>query len=196
MAEPPAPAAIDPFVALAARFSAPVADLELIARPGCGIVTVMARGGGDAMLRERFRSICGFALPDGAKAAFGGDLAAIGTGPGSWLLVRDGASPDWAEQIAGTMDGTASIVDQSSAYAMLELRGEGARRLLQRGVLLDLHPGSFAAGSAAVTLVAHIGMILWQIDDAPGYRVAVFRSFARSFWHWIETAAAGLAQSR
>lgn len=31
---------------------------------------------------------------------------------------------------------------------------------------------------------------LWQVDQMPTYDIAVSRSFAGSFWHWLETSAA------
>jgi len=37
---------------------------------------------------------------------------------------------------------------------------------------------------AAVTVVDHIGVHFWQIDDVPSYEFCVFRSFAPSFWQW------------
>ena len=55
---------------------------------------------------------------------------------------------------------------------------------------IDLHPRAFKPGDTAVTCVAHIGVQLWQIDDAPTYEFAVARSLAQSFWHWLEASAA------
>jgi len=31
---------------------------------------------------------------------------------------------------------------------------------------------------------------LWQIDDSPTYDIAVPRSLAASFWHWLAESAA------
>jgi sarcosine oxidase subunit gamma len=70
------------------------------------------------------------------------------------------------------------------------VRGPRARDVLQKGVLIDLHPGAFKAGDVAVTPVAHIGTHLWQADDTPAYEIAVFRSFAEAFRHWLEEAGA------
>jgi sarcosine oxidase subunit gamma len=54
---------------------------------------------------------------------------------------------------------------------------------------IDLHPSAFATGFAAATNVAHIGIVLWQLDDRPTYEFAVPRSYALSFWHWLEASA-------
>ena len=63
---------------------------------------------------------------------------------------------------------------------------------MKRGASIDLHPRSFAAGSVATTLIAHIGTIIHQRDDAPTYDVLVFRSFAGSFGRWLDDTAASL----
>jgi sarcosine oxidase subunit gamma len=86
----------------------------------------------------------------------------------------------------------ASVSDQSSGYAVLRVTGPTARHLLSRGAFIDFHPSVFGPGSAAVTTIAHIGVVLWQLDDAPTYDVALFRSYAESFWHWIETTCAAV----
>ncbi len=59
-----------------------------------------------------------------------------------------------------------------------------------KGVAIDLHRDAFGMADVAVTAIAHIGTILWMVDEQPRYRVAVFRSYAGSFWHWLSTSAA------
>ena len=56
--------------------------------------------------------------------------------------------------------------------------------------MIDLHPRAFGPGDAAVTSVAHVGVHLWQIDAAPTYELAVPRSLAAAFWHWLVESAA------
>ena len=76
---------------------------------------------------------------------------------------------------------------------MLRLSGDGARQLLQRGAAIDLHPSVFAAGGGAVTMIAHVGVIFWQVDDRPTYDIATFRSYADNFRHWLDESAASLS---
>lgn len=158
-------------------------DVILSDRLGLGIATVTARGA--------LSAIGGLGLPLGPAAAFAGGTTIIATGPATWLMLREEAPAGWAGSLERELGGAASVVDQSCAYAVLRLGGAGARRLLARGAFLDFHPDTFRAGSAAVTLIAHMEAIVWQRDDAPTYEVAVFRSYAGSFWHWIERAASG-----
>lgn len=158
-------------------------DVLLHERAGLGIATVMA--GAPGALADRMT------LPEGGRASFAGDLTLIATGPGAWLAIQEAAEADRADELAGRLAGVAAVVDQSSGYAVLRLSGPGARRLLARMAFIDFAPESFGPGSAAVTLIAHMGAIVWQRDDAPAYEIAVFRSFAESFWHALETAASG-----
>ena len=77
-----------------------------------------------------------------------------------------------------------------TAVSSFACSGPRARDVLQKGVLIDLHPGAFKTGDVAVTPIAHIGTHLWQVDDTPAYEIAVFRSFADAFRHWLEEAGA------
>jgi heterotetrameric sarcosine oxidase gamma subunit len=160
----------------------------LISERKPGLATVMARAGGSAALAASLDT----ELPAGPRRSEAHGVAMIGTGPGVWLAVKEDAEPDWATRLAERLGDAASVSDQSSGYAVLRMQGTAARELLSRGAFIDFEASHFTAGSAAVTVIAHIGVILWQLDDAPTYEVALFRSYAASFWHWIEAATAGM----
>jgi methylglutamate dehydrogenase subunit D len=81
------------------------------------------------------------------------------------------------------------VTDQSSGYVIFRLSGEGATALLQKGAFIDLDPVAFAVGAAATTVIAHIGVIIWKLDDVPTFDIALFRSFAGSFRDWIAANA-------
>jgi len=86
--------------------------------------------------------------------------------------------------------GLASLVDQSHGRTLLVLTGPRVRDALAKGVPIDLHPRAFRPGDAASTLIAHIPVHLWQVDDRPSYEFAIARSLAQSFWQWLTAAAA------
>lgn len=161
----------------------------LAEREGFGLATVMARRGVGA---DRIGAALGLDIAD--RPGWTGDawLMLIGTGPGSWLAHADAADNALADALSLQLDGLASVSDQSSGYRVFRLSGTRARDLLQRGAFIDLHPDLFARGSAAVTVIAHVGVIVWQVDDAPVYDIAVFRSYADSFLHWFASAKAAL----
>ncbi len=158
-------------------------------RSGFGLATVMARKGVDP---AAIGAALGVDLRDGPSCSAGDGIVLLGTGPGSWLAHTDTAPADWAAGLRERLGALASVSDQSGGYAIFRLSGPGARRVLQRGASIDFHPAAFAPGAVAVTVIAHIGVVIRQVDDAPTYDVALFRSFAGSFRHWLDTTIGGL----
>jgi len=178
-----------PDLVLASRsaFSAPLpagAGLHIEEHRDIGLATVMALVGQYDALSERARAAFGVVPPDGSSRAAHDGVAFIGTGPGTWLAASENPSGDFAAELARTFDGVATVSDQSSGYAVLRIGGARARSVLQSGVPLDLHPQAFAHDACAVTIIAHIGVILWQIDGET-FEIAFFRSMADSFAHWL-----------
>lgn len=163
--------------------------LTIDAVSGFGLVSVLARKGISA---QAIGGALGVAAPEGPRWAAGPGLSLIGVGPGSWLARRDDAAPFWADELRERLSGLASVSDQSGAYALLRLAGPGARTVLQRGAAIDLHPAQFGPGAVAVTSIAHIGVIIRQLDDRPAYELATFSSFAAGFRHWLDAAVAAL----
>ena len=150
------------------------------------LAIVAARREQRQALRES--ALSGFAvnLPDLPRRVEGRDIAFIWTGPDQWLA--QGAQRK-EPLLAEVFSGLASVVDQSHALTLLRVTGPRARDALAKGLTIDLHPSAFATGFAAATNVAHIGIVLWQLDDRPTYEFAVPRSYALSFWHWLEASA-------
>lgn len=162
---------------------------DIVERAGLALATVMARRG---VAVEGIGDALGLAVPKGPGTARAGLLTLVGTGPGTWLAVQEGDEGDFAEHLSARLAGLASVSDQSSGYAIFRLSGPAARTLLQRGLAIDLHPEAFAPGSAATSQIAHMGVILWQVDATPTYDIALFRSYAHSFRHWLDTGLAAL----
>lgn len=165
-----------------------MADLSIEMREGFGLASVMAR---KHIGSEQIGAALGVEAPVSAGMRTGaGGLSLIGTGQGTWLAYADLAVPMWANGLRERLTGLASVSDQSSGYVIFRLKGADARRLLQRGMAIDLHPDRFGPGSAATTVISHIGAIVWQLDDHPTYEVATFRSYSESFRHWLDQVVA------
>lgn len=162
-------------------------------RDGLGLASVMALKGQATVIAERLASSYGLVLPYDPSRFVAGDVAIIGTGPGRWLATKDGAANALAEDLVTLLDGVAAVADQSDGYAVLRLHGPELRQVLAKGVAIDLHPEAFPVNGAAVTAIAHIGVTLWRLDDAadgnPVFEIALFRSMAGSFMHWLESSA-------
>jgi sarcosine oxidase subunit gamma len=158
---------------------------------GAGLAMVTARKGRRAALLDAARSAFGAELPATPRRVEGRDMAFIWSGPDQWLACGHPAPAQGMEALlAAHFAGLASVVDQSHGRTLLRVTGRNVREALAKGVAVDLHPRAFEVGDAAATLVSHIPVHLWQIDDKPTYEFAVARSLAQSFWHWLATSAA------
>jgi heterotetrameric sarcosine oxidase gamma subunit len=156
------------------------------------LATMIVYKGRRPDVSARLEAHYGLALPDGPRRVANGALAVIGLGPRAWLFQREAGRP-LAAELSEAIGDAAAVTDQSDGYATLRLIGPRAAALLEKGVSIDLHDGVFLPGSAAVTSCAHLGIMLWRIEnenDHPVYEIAVFRSLARSLWHFIEESAA------
>lgn len=158
-------------------------------RPDIGIATIMARKN---VTLGSIGSALGIFPPAGPTRRSHDGTALLGTGPGAWLALREQPETHWASKLATTLADLASVSDQSGGYSVLRITGHQARHIMQRGAFIDLHPDVFKAGDVATTVISHVGVTLWQLDDAPTFEVATFRSYAFSFKRWLTAAAAAL----
>jgi sarcosine oxidase subunit gamma len=118
-------------------------------------------------------------------------FALIGTAPGQWLAVAESKEARALPAVLGVaLKGVATVVDQSDGKAVLRISGPQAREVLAKGCSLDLNPRVFKPGSAGTTPVVLIDCVIWQVDEAPSYDLAVPTSFAESFWSWLTASAA------
>ena len=91
---------------------------------------------------------------------------------------------------AAAFAGIAAVEDQSHGRTTIRLSGPSSRAMLSRGCRVDLHPRAFGPGRAASTMIAHVGCLVHQVDDAPSYDLVVFSTFAQTFLDWLLHAAA------
>ncbi len=182
------------FAGLLRSVGAVPAGIAVAERLGLGVASVQARRGIGSGLRDLVREAFAIDLPDGPRRVAGGDVSVLGTAPDAWLAILEGEGNGFAEALAHTLAGLAAVADQSDAYAILRLVGAGVPDTLSKGMVLDLDPGVFRPGDAAVSSASHMSVILWRLPDEPGgeprYEVAVSRSTAASFWHWLSASAA------
>jgi sarcosine oxidase subunit gamma len=162
-------------------------------REGSSIASLSVRRGQRAALQERVAAHFALLLPEGARRVTAGAVTAAATGPGTWLLIRETGANDWIPTLKSVVGDTASVADQSDAYAVLRLSGPPLRETLAKLVPLDLHPRTFKVGDVAATLAAQIGVLLWRLEDdadgQPTFELAVPRSMSLSLWHALCAAA-------
>jgi sarcosine oxidase subunit gamma len=160
-------------------------------RIGLGIATVAARKSNAEALNETVANTYGVQLPSGSRVAQGAQVNFIGYGPGQWLAVSEIlANEALARDLSEKLEGLASISDQSGGRTVLKVRGPHARDVLAKGLPIDLDPRVFPLGSAVTSIISHMGVQMWQLDDTRSYDIAVFRSLSESFWSWLTASAA------
>ncbi len=157
-----------------------------------GIATIIARQGQTEALAAKVRLDLGCDLPLKPRRVDSAGVALIWAGPGRWLALAaaDHVDAPFAADLETRLSGLASVMDQGHALSLLRLSGPRVRDALAKGFPIDLHPRAFGPDDAAITLVSHITAHIWQTRADPVYEVAVARSLAASFWHWLEASAA------
>lgn len=184
-----------PLAALArpGRFGAALPKPGLVIEEQTDLVlaNVMARRGMEEEVKGAVFAAYGLDLPDGPRVAGKAGVSFAGIGVHQWLAVaKSSAGVDFVTRLREHVAGLASITDQSDGRVVLRLSGERVRDVLAKGVPIDLHARSFKTGDVALTLVAHIGVQIEQLDDLPTFQLMAFRSLAGSLWFWLTKAAA------
>lgn len=142
-----------------------------------------------ADIAARLQAAFGLKLLPGSKASSVGSLNFVATGPRAWLALSDEPG-NLAASLRNALGDSAAVTEQSSGFTIFCISGPKARATFEKGLGLDLHPRAFEAGDAASTSCAHLNVIIWQIDEQPIYEIAVARSFAAAFCHWLAESAA------
>lgn len=158
-------------------------------RTGLGIANVMVRKGKEDDLAAKMQREFGLVLPHRPCRVCSGPVTALGVGPGKWIVLHEGGG-GFVSGVAELLQGAASVTDQSGALGVLRLSGPALPATLEKGLQIDVSARAFPSGSAAVMAIAHVGVTLWKLDETPTFEIAVARSLADSFLHWLEASAA------
>ncbi|WP_349768690.1 sarcosine oxidase subunit gamma [Rhodobacter sp. NTK016B] len=113
-------------------------------------------------------------------------------GPGARLVWTGREQAFWMGSAAPDLTGLAATTDQSDGWAWLTVSGPDAVSVLARLCPLDLRAQSFAVGSAARSMLAHMQAIMIRTGE-DSFELGVFRSMAESLLHDLTGAMRGLA---
>lgn len=154
----------------------PVADLAIAA---------IALRGGAASLAARLTAIGAPAPPARPRCASAGSDTIVWTGPGQWLLLRDGLSGAArhavAPALAEALGEAASVTEMTGSRVVLDLAGPAVRDALAKLLPLDLAEEAFPAGSAAATGGNYMPLLVWRPPGAAAaFRLACYRSYGES----------------
>ncbi len=154
---------------------------------GHDIVLVQPFAGSEAAASAKLSGAFGTALPAIGRASTGNALTLAWAGAGTWLA--SGRIDGLAARLAAALGDSAAAIDQTDGRCLFRISGPDARRTLEKGTTLDLHPRAFGPGQSAATPISHISAGIRAIDEIPSYEVAISRSFAADFWHWLMDSA-------
>ena len=112
-------------------------------------------------------------------------------GPNEWLL---GGPADQGETIAEAIESAFAgrvhaLTDISDRQIAFEVEGAEAAAIINAGCPLNLSLTAFPAGSATRTLLGKVEIVLMRPNEAPTFRLEVWRSFAE-YAHAFLTEAA------
>jgi len=136
---------------------------------------------------DKLRTSYELAAPSTAKIVKGNRLSLSWAGPESWLAIAE----DWPNlepDLMAALGNAASVVDLSDAHVILRIKGATAAALLAKGLSIDLHPRVFKPGNTAITLLKHIVIQLWQVDESPNFDLRVPRATIHDVVHWLRSA--------
>ena len=155
-------------------------QMGLRARPGSDSATALEQ-------------VLGLPLPTGHGQVTGDPAGrhVLWMSPDEFLAVdvsRQQAPGDGQEFEAALEGLPGQAVDLAANRTTLELTGPQARQVLEKGCHIDLHPRAFATGTAVVTPLGPVPVILHRFAD-DGYRLYPRASFADYLVRWLLDAA-------
>lgn len=157
----------------------------------CALVQIVARKGQAAALCRRLEPVLG-ATVSGKPLTAAGDraLTLCATGPLElWALSETQSEAALLGILGDAAKEAAYLYGQSHGRVVLRLSGARAPDVLAKGCPLDLHPSAFPAPGAGHTSIEKMPVLVVKRDDGPTFDLAVGRSYARSFAHWLCEAA-------
>lgn len=126
----------------------------------------------------------GVAFPAPNQALVSGDVTALWFGRAHAVLI--GAEPD------AKVKAQAAVTDQSDAWTVVRLEGDGAEAVLARLVPVDLRLSAFGVGQTVRSLVYHMTGSITRVDEK-AFQIMVFRSLAHTLVHDLKTAMEAVA---
>ena len=146
---------------------------------------------GDGTFTGAVQDVTGVDLPTGPMTAAGdGDVSILWMGPDEWLAIAPlSARMRVFGNLARALETEAALVTEvGDAMAVIGVSGPRARDVLAKGCTVDLHARAFGPGRCIRTMLAKIGVTLWQTGPTPDFEIHVHRSFAEYAWRWLEDA--------
>ena len=118
------------------------------------------------------------------------EFAALWIGPDEWLLLIPSTKQTIIiQQMRDALDNLfVGVTDITGGQTMINIQGDQAPDLLNKGCSLDLHPREFYTSRCAQTNIAKAMAIIWCISDEPSFNLVIRRSFFDYLGAWLKDA--------
>ena len=128
----------------------------------------------DSSFTGAVKTILGIELPQEANTVVESDeLMACWMSPDQWLLLAaDSDNSNKLSMLFGALqDVFASINDVSSGQTIINIKGEKAIEVLNKGTTLDVHPSVFKPGQCAQTVFAKMNVLIYPVCLGAAFRI-------------------------
>ena len=92
---------------------------------------------------------------------------------------------------AVSLDGLAAVTDQTDAWAVIHIEGQGVEDVLARLVPVDLRGPVFKKNHVTKTMLGHMSVTIKRVGSR-GFEIMVMRSMAATLVHDLHVAMRGV----
>jgi len=164
-----------------------LAGVTLSENPNLALASVAARAGSEDRCRAHLADLLQGPAPEPGKCRLHDPEAAFWMGPDQWMV---GAPFETHEDLAALLKDrfgqTASVTEQTDAWACFDLRGDGVEAVMELSCALNI--AAMQTGDAQRTSIHHLGCFVLRRDPADWLRILGPRSSAQSLHHALVTA--------
>ncbi len=97
----------------------------------------------------------------------------------------------WMVAGAVSLDGLAAVTDQTDAWAVIHIDGQGVEDVLARLVPVDLRGPVFKKNHVTKTMLGHMSVTITRVGSR-GFEIMVMRSMAATLVHDLHVAMRGV----
>lgn len=164
-----------------------VAGVTLRENPGLALASVAARIGHEDACSAHLVDLLEGAAPAAGKCRLHDPEAAFWMGPHQWMVGAPFEThEDLAAQLKARFGNTASITEQTDAWACFDLSGDGMEAVME--LCCNVNIRAMQTGDATRTSIHHLGCFVLRRDPANWVRILGPRASAGSLHHALLTA--------
>ena len=163
--------------------------LEIAERPFLGKIALRGDAADRGFTATVARSLGGALPRQPGAGTTRGPTSVLCLAPDEWLVVVDGDARDAFIALRdGLVDQFAAVVDVGSATATVRISGRRACDLLRKICSIDIKRQTERV--CWQTRLGPFAALIQRCDANATFDLHVPRSYARSFWRWLDDAAA------